>query len=192
VASGRNAVLVVPQGPYDSPDSFGGKLEDSDGFKRFMDEVTQTLREKSALKRKDFRIGDILLSAHSGGYQVVSAILDHGGITDHVKEVWLFDALYAQTDRFLAWFGNNRRFLDIYTEHGGTKDETEKLMATLKERGIPFFAAKEPEITTSALRTNHVVFLFTELAHDDVVDQHHTFQQFLETSCLEAKEASPR
>src|SRR5262249_45625656 len=36
--SGRNAVLVVPQGPRDAPDSFGGKLEDPDGFRRFMDE----------------------------------------------------------------------------------------------------------------------------------------------------------
>src|ERR1700736_5363543 len=35
VESGRNAVLVVPQGPHDAPDSFGGKLEDPDGFNRF-------------------------------------------------------------------------------------------------------------------------------------------------------------
>ena len=28
IASGRNAVLVVPQGPFNAPDSFGGKLED--------------------------------------------------------------------------------------------------------------------------------------------------------------------
>ena len=33
-ASGRNAVLVVPQGPRDAPDSGGGKLEDADGFKQ--------------------------------------------------------------------------------------------------------------------------------------------------------------
>ena len=47
-------VLVVPQGPYNAPDSFGGNLEDPDGFKRFMGDVVETLRHKSALKKKDF------------------------------------------------------------------------------------------------------------------------------------------
>jgi len=32
MASVRNAVLVVPQGPFNASDSFGGKLEDPDGF----------------------------------------------------------------------------------------------------------------------------------------------------------------
>ena len=44
--SGRNAILVVPQGPYDAPDSFDGKLEDEGGFARFMDDVMETLRER--------------------------------------------------------------------------------------------------------------------------------------------------
>jgi len=30
--SRRNAILVVPQGPRDASDSFGGKLEDPEGF----------------------------------------------------------------------------------------------------------------------------------------------------------------
>src|SRR5262245_48772350 len=31
-ASGKNAILIVPQGPFEASDSFGGKLEDPDGF----------------------------------------------------------------------------------------------------------------------------------------------------------------
>jgi len=45
----------------------------------------------------------IILSGHCGGYRVISAILDRGGRSAHVKEVWLFDALYAESDRFLMW-----------------------------------------------------------------------------------------
>jgi len=184
--SGRNAVLVVPQGPRDAPDSFGGKLEDPDGFKSFMDEVAQTLRQKSALRRKDFTIGSIILSGHSGGYRVMASILNRGGMTDHVKEVWLFDALYAETDKFLAWYDKyHGRLLDIYTEHGGTKDETQKLMATLKQRGTPFFSGDETKGTSSELSTIRPIFLFTTLEHDDVLQKDHTFKQFLETSCLE-------
>ena len=43
IASGKNAILIVPQGPRNAPDSFGGKLEDTDGFKRFLDEAMATL-----------------------------------------------------------------------------------------------------------------------------------------------------
>ena len=186
LASGRNAVLVVPQGPRDAPDSFGGKLEDPDGFKRFMADVVETLREKSTLKKKDFTLGQIVLSGHSGGYQVISAILDRGGLTEHVREVWLFDALYAQTPRFLAWIDRKQgRFIDIYTDHGGTKVETEKLMATLKSRGTPFATGNEGEIKTADLQSHRIIFLHTDLPHDEVVHKRQEFCDFLKTSCLE-------
>jgi hypothetical protein len=186
--SGRNAVLVVPQGPRDAPDSFGGKLEDPEGFRRFMNEVVETLRQQSALKNKRFSIGQIVLSGHSGGYQVISSIVACGGLTDHVREVWLFDALYARTDQFLSWYDTQHgRLLDIYTEHGGTKSETEHLMTTLKQRGAKFFAGKESETKPVDLEQNKLVFLFTDLPHNDVVEKHQTFRDFLKTSCLKAK-----
>lgn len=184
-ASGRNAILIVPQGPRDASDSFGGKLEDTNGFKIFMREVGDTLRNKSGLKKKDFQVGKIVLSGHSGGYQVMSAILDHGGMSE-VAEVWLFDALYAQTDRFLAWQDKtNGRLINIYTEDGGTKKRTEEMMAMLKSRGTEFFAAKEAEAKAKDLQLNKLIFLFTDLPHDEVVAKHRTFEEFSKTSCLE-------
>jgi hypothetical protein len=187
--SRRNAVLVVPQGPHDAPDSFGGKLEDPDGFKRFMAEVIQTLREKSELKKKDFTLGQIILSGHSGGYEVISAILDRGGLTDHVKEVWLFDALYAQTDKFLAWMDRHQgRFIDIYTEQGGTKARTEELMAMLRQRGTALFAAKEGDAKPADLQANRLIFIYTDLPHNDVVCQRQEFRDYLKTSCLQSRE----
>jgi hypothetical protein len=184
-ASGRNAVLVVPQGPKDAADSFGGKLEDPDGFKRFMAEVTATLRQKSALQRKDFTLGKIVLSGHSGGYQVIASILDHGGLTEHIQEVWLFDALYAQTDKFLAWTDRRQgRLIDIYTEHGGTREETDRMMAILKQGGTQFLAGKESGINLASLPSKDPIFLYSELPHDDVLDKHQTFRDFLKTSFL--------
>jgi hypothetical protein len=185
IASGRNAVLIVPQGPYNASDSFGGKLEDPDGFARFMNDVVDTVRQKSALKNKEFAFGNIILSGHSGGYQVISSIVDHGGLTDHVKEVWLFDALYARTDKFVTWWDNSHgRLIDLYTEHGGTKNETEKLLATLKDRGTPLFSAKDTDTTPANLRDNRILFLYTDLAHDDVIHKRKDFELFLSTSCL--------
>ena len=189
VASGRNAVLVVPEGPRDAPDSFGGKLEDPDGFKRFMDEVMATLRQRAGFKSHDFTLGHIILSGHSGGYHVIANILDHGGLDQHIAEVWLFDALYGQTDRFLAWSDRSQgRLINIYTDHGGTKEESEALMAHLAKRGSPFLAVEEAQLTPDALQSSRLVFIHTDLAHDDVVAKRGEFQLFLKTSRLAGRQ----
>jgi len=152
VASGKNAVLVVPAGPRNAPDSFGGKLEDPAGFNRFMAEVVATLRRRTAFKSPDFSVGRIILSGHSGGYRVIAAILDRGGRPRNADEVWLFDALYGHTDSFLAWADRTHgRLLNIYTDHGGTKEESEKLQARLTARATPFLAAEETALTPEAL-----------------------------------------
>lgn len=188
IASDKNAVLIVPEGPHDAPDSAGGKLEDADGFRHFMDEAVATLKQRRVFKQ-DFTLGNIILSGHSGGYLVMSAIVDHGGLTSHIKEVWLFDALYAQADKFLAWSQQpGGRLLNIYTDNGGTKSLTEEMMTTLKERGTNILTTTDLNATASELRTNKFVFLHTAMAHNDVLDQRKTFCDFLKTSCLANRE----
>ena len=176
-----NAILVVPQGPYDAPDSFDGKLEDPDGFKRFMTDVMATLRNRKVIG--DETLGGIILSGHSGGYEAISSVLAVGGLTDHVREVWLFDALYGRTEKFMNWFdrSTNTRFIDIYTEHGGTKTETERLIADLTQKKTPFLAKKESEVTPADLHTNRLIFIFTDLPHDDVPMKHRTFAEYLKS-----------
>lgn len=185
MASGRNAVLLVPEGPRNAPDSGGGKLEDPNGFERFMDEALATLKQRGGL-RTDLELGDIILSGHSGAYQVMSAILDHGGLTSRIKEVWLFDALYAQNDRFLAWAQRcpGGRLLNIYTDGGGTKARTEEMIATLREQHQSLLCGDEATVRPDELRTNHLIFLHTDLTHNQVVAERKTFQLFLETSRL--------
>jgi len=188
MASGKNAVLIVPEGPRNAPDSSGGKLEDPDGFKRFMDEAIDTLKQRGVFK-KDFELGDIILSGHSGGYLVMSAIVDRGGLALHVKEVWLFDALYAQGDKFLAWAKQpGGRLLNIYTDGGGTKARTDEMMVTLKERGSSILATTDMQVTAPELRTNKFVFLHTDLSHNDVLEKRKTFTEFLKTSFLEDRQ----
>lgn len=57
-------------------------------------------------------------------------------------------------------------------------------MGILKERGISFLTAKESEITAADLRQNRLVFMYSDLAHDEVVNEHQSFEQFLATSIL--------
>ncbi len=186
VASGKNAVLVVPEGPHNAPDSFGGKLEDRDGFKNFMAEVVTTLQAQGGFRQKDFSVGRLTLSGHSGGYRVISGILDRGGLPKNADEVWLFDALYAETDKFLAWSDRHHgRLLNIYTDHGGTKDDSEAMMELLKKRGTPFLAVEEAKVTAGDLKTNQLIFIHTDLPHNDVVEKRKEFALFLKTSLLD-------
>jgi D-alanyl-D-alanine carboxypeptidase/D-alanyl-D-alanine-endopeptidase (penicillin-binding protein 4) len=184
-ASGKNVILVVPQGPFNAPDSSGGKLEDTNGFARFMDDVVATVKNSGALDQTNFDIGNIILSGHSGGYKVMAAIVDHGGLSDKIREVWLFDALYAGRENFVAWQkAENGRLLDIYTDHGGTEYEAADLIDSLKTNGVKYWTGEDTAVTPDELRSNKYVILHSDMAHNDVVSKRHAFQEFLETSCL--------
>jgi hypothetical protein len=190
-ASGKNAILIVPQGPYNSPDSFGGKLEDTNGFARFMAEAMADLKTAGVVSN-DAVPGDIILSAHSGGYETMFSILDHGGMSDQVREVWMFDCLYAGSDQFLAWADHEigqkgeGRLLDIYTDHGGTLENSLAMVATLRQKDRAVISTNDLAVTPAMLATNHFVFLHSDLPHDDVMARRKTFQEFLETSFLPA------
>lgn len=185
-ASGRNAILIVPQGPHDAPDSFGGKLEDEGGFKRFMDDVLKTL--SSTQGKGKLTAGNIVLSGHSGGYHVISGIVARGGMSANVREVWLYDALYGEAEKYMDWFNNfhGHRLIDIYTLHGGTKAESEKLMATIKsaKNPLPFFAKNETETKPSDLSNNRLLFIYSDLEHNEVIRKRDEFREYLKTSIL--------
>jgi len=54
--------------------------------------------------------------------------------------------MYAQTDKFLAWmYKEPGRLINIYTEHGGTKDETEQLIRKLQPAEHIFLRRKRPK-----------------------------------------------
>jgi D-alanyl-D-alanine carboxypeptidase/D-alanyl-D-alanine-endopeptidase (penicillin-binding protein 4) len=187
-ASGKNAILIVPEGPHYAPDSFGGKLEDTNGFKNFMAEAVEKIGASGAISETNFEIGNIIISGHSGGYHVMAAILDHGGLSEKIREAWLFDALYGNTQNFVAWQKNQHgRLLDIYTDHGGTKEETENLMQFYKTNSVSFFAGEETNSTPKNLLANKLVFLHTDLTHNEVIFRRDEFERFLETSCLQSQ-----
>jgi hypothetical protein len=186
-AARRNAILIVPQGPKNAPDSYGGKLEKPEGFKHFIEEVLEKTRQNSDLQ-KDFpkntpsvKIGKIVLSGHSGGYRVISQVLLHGGLPIH--EVLLFDGLYGQLEKYGHWLTHTRgRFVHIYTNDGGTKQETENFRDDLKAWQVPFAAVEAAQCTPALLKHNRIVLIHTPLTHNEVVHVGSNFQTYLETS----------
>ncbi len=185
VESGKNALLVVPEGPKNSPDSYGGKLESTGGFKNFVNELLDTLYAKGKIKNE--RVGRIILSGHSGGYRVMAYILMRGGLSASIKQVILLDALYADTEKYVYWLDHyDGKLIDIYTDHGGTKDDSENLMADLKGWGIPFVSYNnESDVTDFGLANNRLVFIHTDLPHNEVPFERDEFMRFVKASCLD-------
>jgi hypothetical protein len=181
--SNKNAIFVFPEGPKYSPDSFGEKLEEKDGLKNLIDDVVNYLSENA--KFKSTKVGNIILARHSGAYRVISFCLMRGGYTKNISDVILFDALYGQTEKFVHWIENFKgRFINIYTDQGGTKYETENLMQDFDAWKIPYFNTEESKLKLKDLTDNRLIFIHTDLTHNEVISVRKQFRDYLKTSKL--------
>lgn len=181
----KNAVFVFPEGPKNSPDSFGGRVEDADGLKTLVADVLKYL--KSSGKISSAQIGNIVLAGHSGAYRVIAYALMRGGLTQNISDVILFDALYGETEKYSYWIDHYQgRFINIYTDEGGTKNESENLMADLTGWGIPFLTKEEKDLTTDDLKKSRLIFIHSALTHNEVIAVKRQFRDYLLTSRLQS------
>lgn len=218
-ASGRNAILIVPQGPKDSADSGGGKLEKPGAFAAFIKESIEVLQAAKQLPR-DAKPRNIILSAHSGGYRVLAFILDRGGLTPQIREAWLLDASYGNLDFIAAPFTVKtpaRRLRSVFTDH--LMPENVELMSYLSLKDVRFAVVEHDDLTSagtseavfkqmrfhssaaapgkdelpSVLKKEPIFFMHTKLQHDQVPMGDKFFQKFAaESPFLNAGGKSPR
>ena len=78
-ASGRNAILVIPESAKDAPDSYGGKLEQQGRFRLLLEDVLAKLKKEKIVSKKA-TAGNIILAGHSGAYRVMAFILQQGAL----------------------------------------------------------------------------------------------------------------
>jgi len=178
LASGLNAVLVLAETTKDAPDSYGGKLENTGVFKALVGDVLNGLRSKNMIGG-NWEAGHILLAGHSGAYRVMARIIQNGQIK--VDETILFDALYAETEKFMAWIkaDDKHRFIDIYTDHGGTDGETRDMMKLLDTAKIAYISAEESAVTPQVLQNNRLAFIHSPHEHDKIIAEPDNFLFFL-------------
>lgn len=184
--SNKNAIFIFPEGPKNAPDSFGGKLEEKDGLKNLINDVAQFLVKNGEINST--QVGNIVLAGHSGAYRVISFCLMRGGLTPNISDVILFDALYGDTEKYAYWIDNfNGRFINIYTNDGGTKYESQNLMDDLVGWEIPYFQTDENELKIDDLTNNRLIFIHSDLSHNEVIAKHNQFYKFLKTSKIGEK-----
>ncbi len=174
-----NAVLILAETAKDSPDSYGGKLENTAVFKSLVDDVLTGLKSRHLIAPA-CKPGHILLAGHSGAYRVMARIIQNGQMP--VDETILFDALYAETEKFMAWIkaDQSHRFIDIYTDHGGTDDETRRLMKLLDTARLKYVSTEEIYATKQTLHDNRLVFIHSLNEHDKIIANPDNFLLYLQ------------
>ncbi len=176
-----NAVMVLAETAKDAPDSYGGKLEHANTFAMLVKDVLNKLMEEHIIRRK-CKPGHILLAGHSGAYRVMAGILDNGNMP--VNEVILFDALYANTQSFINWIATDstHRFIDLYTDHGGTLQETKNLMMQLQALHFSIDSTEESSLTIDEVRKDRLLFIHTAHEHNFIIQHPDNFELYLENS----------
>lgn len=197
-ASRQNAVLVMPQGPVNANDSAGGKLEGKDGLLDFLAEfrkLVQHPKVNEALGRGAIdpraRVGELCISAHSGGYLVASHCLEQSRFP--VREVYLFDALYGRREVFFDWVRattsnrmRERHKLVSYYSRGTPLEQSQKLLDMMVDAGVGNVEVEEKEgdCSRAELMNARAVFIKTNVDHGRLVSQNWSLRDCLYASAL--------
>lgn len=141
-ASGRAAVLVIPQMALERRTGDAGRLGAPNGFRLFLREVLAGIAPQVGARSVD-SLGRVILSAHSGGFEAALMMLKHGGVT--VDQLVFFDAFYAGTWQVAHWLQQTleqpslgRRFVSVYRDGAaaaGTRDLHRALRPALVAAG---------------------------------------------------------
>lgn len=130
--SGRDAVLIAPQGPYDASSGDFGRLMAEGGHAALVRDAVSVLYRDGLIRRPS--LGAQVLTAHSGGYLCTAAILEGGGLA--IDGVHLFDALYGKARTYEDFALGGGLLRSVWTATGGTDDDNQELAADLEAAGL--------------------------------------------------------
>lgn len=196
--SRQNAILVVPQGLRHSSDCSFGALEQQGGLSRMLADMTRVITSREAAHElghtaiaRGAHNGIVCLSTHSGGYHGVAACLQYGDV--EIAEVYLFDALYADTNVFRDWViaGKNRKtrrrhkLVSYFPASGTTATQSRFLKAELEKAGIKCaFESVEGMLSRRELSHESAIFVQTALSHGAVTWETNALRDCLFASIL--------
>jgi len=197
VDSKQNAILVVPQLATLAADSACGKLEAQAGLESLLVEAVGVTAREARLTLGDARfprdaaLGTVCISAHSGGYHAAASCLRVGGVD--VREVYLFDALYAEIDTFRDWVVARRgeplhrrhKIVSFFTEGAATEANDAVLRSALDRAGMTCAQEmQEGELSRHDISHADAVFVRTGLWHSNVTWETNALRDCLFASAL--------
>src|SRR5262245_21221329 len=180
-ATGKRALLVVPELAYDRASSNPGDFATPGVFAAMLDEIFAKLGDRAGAVDQ---LAHVMVASHSGGYRAAAAIATTGG--KRVDELWLLDSLYGETDAFDAFVqAGPARFADIYTAFGGTLAASQAMI----ERAHDWVDVSQivdnrgKRILGDADFAHELVWKQSGLSHDDV--PRYYFGRLVATSVLD-------
>lgn len=174
--SGRNAVMIVPQGPEEAADSDFGKLDLAHGLSDLALDVQAVLYRDGLVVRPV--AGPVALTSHSGGYSAVANMLQVGGL--EIGAVHLFDSLYGYESVYADYALSGGVFRSVYTSGGGTDDNNRALSEDLSAEGVDVGT----EFGDAALSEGRLTIGFSAASHGDCVSEDRAFARWLAASEL--------
>ncbi|WP_416440569.1 hypothetical protein [Phnomibacter sp. MR] len=181
-AARRNAIFIFPEGPKNAPDSYGGKLESPEGYLKLWSDIVNKLFLMKIVHKNGYHPinASHVFSGHSGAYKMIAKSIEFEPILYQNSTVLLFDGLYGEVNTYLQYVEHyNLYFLHLYTDDGGTKDNSLQFMKTLADKGIRFLHKEEEEVREEDLRNNRIIFLHSKKGHNEVITHHNNFERFL-------------
>jgi hypothetical protein len=194
--SRQSAILVVPQGPTNASDGDFGKLMTKHGLENLLAEVRSVVSASGpskALGKASLEgarsTGRVLLSAHSGGYLAAASCARFSTVT--VREIFLFDALYAQVPTFHSWVRSPKsgdRKLVSYYVGGKPRENSLELARSLESEGVDVVRESGGKrVTRKELTRGRAVFLEGRGEHATAAYQESIFRDCLLASCLKGQ-----
>jgi hypothetical protein len=154
-------------------------------FKALVSDVMEELKHEKLVTAKA-KPGNIVLGGHSGAYRVIANILKNGQMP--VQEVLLFDALYSELDKYMAWVQQDKHnhFVHWFTNKGGGTDEmSDTMMKQLTNQHIAYNLTEEANVTGATIKANRVLFVHSPREHNVIINNPDDFELLLENSwCL--------
>lgn len=181
--SGRDALLIIPQGPYNTSSGDFGQLMDPGGYANLVRDAVSVLYRDGFIERPV--LGDIALTSHSGGYQATAAIIQQGGLPIHA--VHLFDSLYADESVFEDFALAGGILRSSYTASGGTDDNNAAFKATLLADGLTVSTSFDDD----ALLANAITIGSSPASHDGCISEERSFARWLSASGLRRHPSAP-
>lgn len=172
--SGRDAILILPQGPVEASDGDFGRLDAANGLSNLVRDAISVLYRDGVVARPS--VGPVTLTSHSGGYSGTANAIEVGGLP--ITAVHLCDSVYGDESTFASYAEGGGTLRSSYTSGGGTDDNNLYLATTLRNAGVDV----NTTFTDDVLRQSPVTIGFIDSAHGDTLSDDRSYARWLVTS----------